>query len=41
MVAHFALGGRRERFVLLRPDSYVAAAGGRPTSPPHDRCSTT
>ncbi|CAM03406.1 2-polyprenyl-6-methoxyphenol hydroxylase-like FAD-dependent oxidoreductase [Saccharopolyspora erythraea NRRL 2338] len=28
VVAHFALGGRRERFVLLRPDSYVAAAGG-------------
>ncbi|MFG2129542.1 FAD-dependent oxidoreductase [Streptomyces sp. NPDC048751] len=28
LVAHFPLGGRRQRFVLLRPDGYVAASGG-------------
>ncbi|MEU9480193.1 FAD-dependent monooxygenase [Streptomyces sp. NPDC048191] len=27
LVAHFPLDGRRQRFVLLRPDGYVAASG--------------
>ncbi|MGW2423469.1 FAD-dependent oxidoreductase [Streptomyces sp. NPDC001709] len=27
LVAHFPLAGRRQRFVLLRPDGYVAASG--------------
>ncbi|MFG2358737.1 FAD-dependent oxidoreductase [Streptomyces sp. NPDC048521] len=28
LVAHFPLNGRTQRFVLLRPDGYVAASGG-------------
>lgn len=27
LIAHFPLDGRRQRFVLLRPDGYVAASG--------------